>query len=554
MNYKNQIRKWNGWGKNGFHLYDQNIIRDLKSFLSNQIGEVNFKIKEITKEELLKKVSVSSIKINDPILKNIFFLEKEIRLDYSFGQSFPDWISFKTGWNLEITDAVAFPSNIEELKLLYDYCKKNQYKILIYGGGTSVVGHIRPENHPVITISMEKLNKVLEVNKENSFAIIQAGANGPEIENQLQKYGYRLGHYPQSFELSTLGGWIATRSSGQQSLYYGKIEDIFLGGKVLTDKGEWEIIPNPASSAGPDLKYWILGSEGRTSILYEAIVKIRKLPETEEFYGVFFKDVFSAINFIKQAIQLKTSLSMIRLSFPEETLINLEMAKATGYKNIIENLIKYLSFRGYKNQFCMMILGFTGTKKEVHTSKKIIIDLIKDFNGLIKPYFISKKLGKSWEKNRFYSPYLRNTLWELGYGVDTLETCLPWNKIIEAKNKIEFAIKEAAKKHNEEIIVYTHLSHIYLNGSSLYTTYLFRLKESPEELFQFWKDMKQAASKVITELKGTISHQHGVGKDHKTYLVFEKGQIGMEWIKNYIKNADPHQLLNNNNLIDIDHS
>ena len=551
--FRNENRMWNGWGRADFQLYDENIKKELKNFLNIYLEKPQYKQKEVQKQEILQKIPESPIKLSEEFsgIKNILFLEKEIRLLYSFGQSFPDWISFKTGWNLQITDAVAIPNNIDQLKLVYEFCKKNQYKILIYGGGTSVVGHIRPEIHPVITISMEKFNRVKEISKENHYAIIEAGSNGPEIEEQLQRYGYRLGHFPQSFEYSTLGGWIATRSSGQQSLYYGRIEDLFLGGKVLTNEGELEIAPIPASSAGPDLRAWILGSEGRTSIIYEAMVKIRKLPELEEFYGIFFKDETSAINFIKQAVQLKTSLSMVRMSFPEETKINLEMAKATGHKKTIHYLNQYLSFKGLKDNFCMMILGLTGLKKEVIASKKILFDLIKDFHGLVPPSFISKKLGKSWQKNRFFSPYLRNTLWELGYGVDTLETCLPWNKIQTGKEKIENAIRNAAENFKEKVIVYTHLSHVYLNGSSIYTTYIFRLKENPEELFEFWKEMKHNTSKAITELGGTISHQHGVGKDHKEYLILEKGTIGMDWIKNYVRSADPNQIFDNNNLIDL---
>lgn len=553
MEYRNKLRKWNGWGKENFSLYDKNTLEELRRFLIEYLDKPHFVPREIPKQELLNKILESNINISKDFkeVENRIFTEKEIRLDYSFGQSFPDWISFKTGWNVNITDAVAIPTNLNELKLIYQLCKKNNYKLLIYGGGTSVVGHIRPENHPVITLSMEKFNKVLEVNKKNSYAIIQAGANGPEIESQLQQFGYRLGHYPQSFEYSTLGGWIATRSSGQQSLYYGRIEDLFLGGKVITNEGEMQILPVPASSAGPDLKYWILGSEGRTAIIFEAVMKIRKLPETEEFYGIFFKDTKSGIDFIKEAVQLKTSLSMVRLSFPEESSINLQMAKATGHQKTIGYLNHFLSFKGFKNNFCMMVLGFTGTKKEVQLSKNIIFNLIKDFDGLVKPLFISKKLGKSWEKNRFYTPYLRNTLWELGYGVDTLETCLTWDKIEKAKEAIEQAIIKTAHNYNEKVIVYTHLSHVYLNGSSLYTTYIFRLKENPEELFQFWKSMKHAASKVITELNGTISHQHGVGKDHKEYLIFEKGNAGINWIKKYLEFADPALIFNNKNLIDL---
>lgn len=557
MEYKNQLRIWNGWGlieNQKFIEEKKNLQEKLKEFLNFYFpskSEFSFSIK---REEILARVTDSKISFfeieNNEILKKILKIDKQIRLDYSFGQSFPDWISFRTGWNLKITDAVAIPKSLEEIQTILEFCKKNHYRLIIYGGGTSVVGHIKPElKRPTITLSMEKINRLKEINKVNSYAIFEAGISGPELEEQLQKFGYRLGHYPQSFELSTLGGWIATRSSGQQSLYYGRIEDLFLGGKILTNQGILEIYPNPASSAGPDLKEFILGSEGRIGILFEAIVKIRPLPEVEEFHGLFFKDSIKAIDFIKNVVRIRTNLSMIRLSFPEETKVNLEMAKVMSNQKSVEYLEKILKFKGFHSNYLMMIVGFTGTKKEVEFSKKLVFNIVKDYGGYVNRIFLSSKLGKSWQKARFTTPYLRNLLWDIGYGVDTLETCLPWEKILEAKDKIELSIKTAAQKFNEKILVYTHLSHVYLNGSSLYVTFIFPLKSNPEEIFLMWKEIKESASKTIVELKGTISHQHGVGKDHKPYLISEKGKIGMDWLETLIKHSDPDQILNNNNLI-----
>ncbi len=545
ISYRNQSRIWNGWGnKNQKVFYDKK--NELKNFLESRLGK-SYSHKEISREEI-KKMIHPRVQIQKPYI----YQNLDIIIDYSFGQSFSDWIRFKMGYNLRFTDAVAIPSTIEELRELLNISREMDYKIIIYGGGTSVVGHITPESEkPVITVSMEKFNRVLNINQENLSALIQAGANGTEIETQLGQYGFRLGHYPQSFEFSTLGGWIASRSSGQQSLYYGRIEDLFLGGKLITYEGIFEVPPIPASSAALDLKHFILGSEGRIGILYEATVKIRKIPEKEEFLGLFFSNFEEAIQFIREVLQIKTSLSMIRMSFPEESLIHLEMAKYTGNKKIIEYLMKFLNIKGFKeHQFAMMILGFTGLKEEVSDAKKKVISLAKRFKIFYEPYLIAKKLGHSWEKNRFLNPYLRNILWDAGYGVDTLETCISWDKVSFLKRKIEEAIIEAADKYKEKVIVYTHISHIYLNGSSLYTTYIFRNKEDPEENYNFWKEMKTSASKVIVESGGTISHQHGVGKDHKEYLIYEKQKMGLNIIKTLIEKFDPYQILDNKNIID----
>ncbi|MFN3604196.1 MAG: FAD-binding oxidoreductase [Leptonema sp. (in: bacteria)] len=557
MNYKNQQRIWNGWGilTNPYwqSFENQKLQKELENFLNVYLPRKSLPI-SVSRNEILSKIDESKISIQDlekyPKLKDIVNLEKEVRLDYSFGQSFPDWVRFRTGWDLKITDAVAFPKSIEDLQSIYDFCRIHDYRMILYGGGTSVVGHILPENDkPVITVSMEKLNQLKEINQKNSYAVFEAGISGPEIEEELQKYGYRLGHYPQSFELSTLGGWIATRSSGQQSLYYGKIEDLFLGGKLFTKSGILEIFPIPASSAGLDLKHLLLGSEGRLGVIFEATMKIRQLPEIEEFHGIFFKNSEKAIDFIRRILSIKMAISMIRLSFPEETKINLEMAKATGHRKWVEYLESFLKFKGFRDSFLMMIVGFTGTKKEVGFSKKLVFKMIKDFGGYTNSFFLSKRLGEGWKRNRFFSPYLRNILWDLGYGVDTLETCLPWENILMAKTKIEETIRSVVKRFGEEIIVYSHLSHVYLNGSSLYTTMVFPLKTHPEEIFLMWKEIKLSASNVITELKGTISHQHGVGKDHKPFLIKEKGVMGMQWMEFFIKNSDPEGIWNNKNLV-----
>ncbi len=558
MDYKNQNRLWNGWGNsynpNWVKLQKEDLKNKLLNFLSVHLNKKQSQLNSETREKLLSKIEDSKISFsevqNHKVLKEIIKFDPEIRFDYSFGQSFPDWIRFRTGWDIKITDAVAFPKTVEEIQAIFEFCKQYDYRCILYGGGTSVVGHILPENEkPTITVSMEKMNRIKEVNKVNSYAIMEAGITGLEIEEGLRNYGYRLGHYPQSFELSTLGGWIATRSSGQQSLYYGRIEDLFLGGKVLTQDGILEIYPNPASSAGPDLKHIILGSEGRLGVIVEAIMKIRPLPDVEEFYGLFFRDVKQAIEFIKKIINLKTAISMIRLSFAEETKVNLEMAKHTGHKKGIEFLETLLNFKKFPDSFLMMILGFTGTKHEVEFSKKIAFRIVKDLKGYVNLFLFSRKLGNSWEKHRFFSPYFRNLLWEIGYGVDTLETCLPWDKILDAKEKIENAIKTASDKFKENVLTYTHLSHVYINGSSLYTTFIFPLKSNPKETYEMWKEIKQSACDTITSLKGTISHQHGVGKDHKPFLIKEKGALGIRWIDQVIQNSDPKQILNNKNLV-----
>ena len=158
-------------------------------------------------------------------------------------------------------------------------------------------------------------------------------------------------------------------------------------------------------------------------------------------------------------------------------------------------------------------------------------------------------MGKAWEKNRFRSAYLRNTLWDLGYAVDTLETAITWDKVTATMHAVEKAITNALAVRDERVHVFTHLSHVYPTGSSIYTTFLFRLNDRPQATLEVWKSIKQSASRTIVEAGGTISHQHGVGKDHRQYLSAEKGALGISTLKEVFNHLDPKQQMNPDKLL-----
>ncbi|MCZ7669624.1 MAG: FAD-binding oxidoreductase [Chloroflexi bacterium] len=214
-----------------------------------------------------------------------------MRLRHARGQSLPDWVALRRGRIPAFPDGVAFPTLDVEVRDAIRYAQEVGAKLIPYGGGTSVVGHINPQagDAPVLTINMQRLNNLRHFDATSQLATFGAGVSGPDVEAQLRARGFTLGHYPQSFGLSTLGGWVVTRSSGQQSLGYGRIEDLFAGGVMETPSGRWELLAHPASAAGPDLRHLVLGSEGRLGILTEATVRATPLPEEEAFHGLFFR-------------------------------------------------------------------------------------------------------------------------------------------------------------------------------------------------------------------------------------------------------------------------
>jgi len=337
-------------------------------------------------------------------------------------------------------------------------------------------------------------------------------------------------------------GWIATRSSGQQSLYYGRIEDLFTGGHVVSPGGSIEIPVHPASAAGPDLRHLILGSEGRLGIITQAKVRVHTLPETEGFYGIFFHHWDEGVAAVREIIQANIRASMLRLSDANETEANLILS---GKDRLVGYARRGLKLLGYGPERCLLIYGVTGERKATKRTRQAIEALCRSHGGLPTGAII----GKTWAKSRFRTPYLRNTLWERGVAIDTLETALPWKQVLPAAKAIKDSIREAAVESGERTLVFAHLSHIYRDGASIYVTYAFRRERDPDALLERWEKMKSAASKTIIKHGGTISHQHGVGLDHAPYLAAEKGPLGMDALEAAQRVFDPEGLLNPGKLL-----
>jgi alkyldihydroxyacetonephosphate synthase len=530
------MKRWNGWGEKNIYL---ELPLGGYDFLSNIIGDGNPQ-KDSPLEEIIKKVPHSRAP-EHPLIST----DPKKRVLYSHGQSLPDWVSIRGGILEDFPDGVAFPKTILEIEEILKFAEKNKIAVIPYGGGTSVLGHINiPKiKMPIVTISMKHINRLVNIDTYNMLATFEAGIMGPDIENKLKEKGFTLGHFPQSFEYSTLGGWIATRSSGQQSAYYGRIENLFAGGEVITPKGIMKFPTFPASAAGPDLKHILLGSEARLGIITKATVKISKMPEYDEVYGIFFPSWDFALKAVKKIAASNIPFSMIRLSNKTETAANLALAGKKSKINVLKN---YLKLRGIKTDGCMCLFGITGSKKNAAFIKKISFPIFRKYKGVN----IGTIMGKMWNKNRFKSAYLRNTLWDLGYAVDTLETAVNWDKVSSAMSLIEKNILDKAKYLNEKVHVFSHLSHVYKTGSSIYTTYVFKLSDNPQDTISKWKKLKDAASCAIIESEGTISHQHGVGTDHMDYLKSEKGQIGIDAIKSIYSHFDPDNMMNPLKLIE----
>ncbi|UCG06101.1 MAG: FAD-binding oxidoreductase [Desulfobacterales bacterium] len=530
------MRRWNGWG-------DDTIRMDLPpkglALLQDLIGEGRVQ-PDYPLERYLERVPASRLP-RHPLISE----DPKLRLNHAHGQSLPDWIGMRGGLLQCFPDGVALPTKVEDVHALLKFAADNDVVVIPFGGGTSVVGHLDvPEtDRPVLSLSLAQLNRLIQMDPDCRLATFESGICGPDIENHLNPKGFTLGHYPQSFEYSTLGGWVVTRSNGQQSRHYGRIEQLFAGGEILTPQGSMQLQPFPASAAGPDLRQLLLGSEGRMGILTKVTVKISRLPEIDDVFALFFPSWNHAHDGVQDLAGSDLPFSMVRLSNPKETMTILALA---GRKGQVKLLQQYLSFRGIsKNEACLCLIGFIGSRRLTRAAKRESFAILRRHQGVA----VGKAIGTAWKKNRFRSAYLRNTLWDLGYAVDTLETALKWDKVTSTLKSIETALNDVCEIWNEPIHVFTHLSHVYKTGSSIYTTFVFRLADTPQKTLDQWKALKHAASQAVVNAGGTISHQHGVGLDHKNYLQAEKGTLGTSTLKTVFDHLDPDQRMNPGKLV-----
>ncbi|MBE94905.1 FAD-binding oxidoreductase [Marinobacter sp.] len=529
------MRRWNGWGDDQFNL---ELPKEGQRFLDKHVGSAA-PLADVSLEQVCAQVPESRLPPNPACID-----AAEDRVRHARGQSLADWLAMRSGDFGVFPDGVAYPESSLDVQALLQYVDENGIALIPYGGGTSVAGHINPvaSEQPVLTVDMGRMNRLIDLDRESQIATFGAGTPGPLVESQLRALGYTLGHFPQSFELSTIGGWVASRSSGQQSLRYGRIEQLFAGGRIETLKGTLNIPTIPASSAGPDIREMILGSEGRIGLITEVKVRVTPLPAQESFHVMFFPSWEEARTACRKLVQNRTQLSMLRLSNAIETETQLALA---GHPGMIGLLESYLGLRGAKDGKCMMTFGLTGSKRQCRNALKETREICREFGGI----YTGQKLGDKWAAKRFTMPYLREALWKLGYAVDTLETATDWDNVDKLLNQIEGNLRNQLNEKKELVHVFTHLSHFYTQGCSLYTTYVFRVAESYEETLARWKTLKNSTSDIIVNNRGTISHQHGVGKDHAPFLPVEKGELGMLAIGSLCKTFDPAGLMNPQTLV-----
>lgn len=534
-----QHLRWNGWGLND----SPDVLGENASEIWQWLGK-HFRLGTLpdTPALDLSKISVLASRLSETQLSVLAAIMDQDRIKtddrerayHARGRSYHDLLYLRSGRLDTAPDAVVYPSSASEVQALVEYAAHNGIALVPYGGGSSVVGGVTPlmlsTQHAVITVDMARMNRVLEINKTDMTAHIEAGIYGPALEEHLQAAGVTLGHYPQSFEYSTLGGWIAARGAGHQSNKYGKAEDWFVGATLATPQGTWHTETFPHSAAGPLLRDLVPGSEGAFGIITDAWVRIQRVPEKKEYRAYFFQDFESGLHAARALLQQGVPTAMIRLSDANETFF---YSVLHGGAEVAEN---------GPMGFCLMLVGFEGDAAEVEQASTRAQTILRENNGAD----MGASLGEMWLKTRFDTPYLRDPMLDRGLAVDTVETAAAWEQLPKLHEQACAALEQAIAANTPppacNSIVMAHLSHSYRNGASLYFTFVFA--RDPNNAIGQWKNIKEAVSNAIVASGGTISHHHGVGTDHLPWMQQEKGAIAGALLHAVKHELDPQSTLN----------
>ena len=463
-------------------------------------------------------------------------VDADTRLAHSGGFSYLDLVE-RRGKSPSVPDAVAFPASHEQVQDLIGTCVQLNLAIVPFGGGTSVVGGVRPERGPhagVIAVSFDNMADVIGIDDVDMTVTVGPGITGPTLERLLGVRGLTLGHFPQSWERATIGGYVATRSSGQASAGYGRSDEMVERLRVATPRGEFRLGRAPGSAAGPDLRQLFIGSEGILGIITEVTMRIRRQPREKRYEGVMFPTYEDGLRAFREMVSRRATADLMRLSDPEETLTNLTMA-TEGLKATALN--RYLKLRKVAGG-SLAIFGWEGNRTQIGSRRDESWRVLRA-NGAVS---LGKQVGNGWEHSRFSGPYLRDTLLDNGYLVETLETATGWNELPHLRDAVTAALKGALGGDGPGPWVMSHLSHVYDTGGSLYVTVVAK-RDNNDPVGQ-WQAAKVAACDAIVAAGATITHHHAVGRDHAPWLAAEVGDNGIELLRAIKAHLDPDDTLN----------
>jgi alkyldihydroxyacetonephosphate synthase len=468
------------------------------------------------------------------------------RLAHCRGQGLVDVIRLRSGLIQALPDGVGRPADAGAVAVILGECRRAGVRVIPWGGGTSVTGGVNvvAEAAPVLVLDLERMTGLTRLDPVSGLATFGPGTTGPAVEAALAGHGLTLGHFPQSWELSTVGGWVATRSAGQESLGYGRIEDMVAGLELVAPAGRLRLPERPASAAGPDLRQLVLGSEGRLGVITEATLRVRPRPATTVVEGALLPGLEPGLAAVRELVVSGVPLTLVRLSDANET----QMAMAIGLAASAGGGLvrRYLALRGLGEDACLLLYGSSGERGSVRDVVLCGRATVRAHRGVV----LGARPGRHWLRDRYRHPYLRESLLDLGWATDTLETAAPWSAVPAVREQVGAAIGGALAGDGERVAVLCHVSHPYRDGASLYFTFFFRCAGDPEASIARWAAVKRAASQALVDAGVTLSHHHGVGQWHAPWFEREVGELGRRMLARVAAEVDPDGTLNPHVLLD----
>ena len=492
-------RKLWGWG------YEDELLSEAEeNNIDKRIAET-FQLDSVERIDIPKaeQIELPKSRINPPkSLGSIFSQNQLERLNHSYGKSFPDSARSILGLFPSPPDLIAYPNSEQEITEILDWASSNDIAVIPYGGGSSVCGGVETDvggdYAGVISLDMKNLNQIIEIDKDSRTASIQGGILGPELESKLKEYDLTMRHYPQSFEFSTLGGWIATRSGGHYATLYTHIDDFVESLKMITPSGLFETRRLPGSGAGPSPDRFAIGSEGIMGIITEASMRLQDRPTYRSSATVEFQDYEDALNALRQISQSGLFPSNCRVLDSNEALLN---GAGDGTKHLL-------------------ILSFESADHDKSMSLGRTLEISKENNGLFEPQSKNKEdahrsgSSGSWRSSFIKAPYLRESFTRRGIIQDTFETSITWDRGFEFIEDIKVETTKAIELiTGKPSLVTCRITHSYPDGLAPYFT--FGAYATPKTMIDIWKEIKLATNEICNSMGGTVTHHHAVGRDHR---------------------------------------
>jgi alkyldihydroxyacetonephosphate synthase len=465
--------------------------------------------------------------------------DKQIRVLRCRGKSYLDLLAQRAGDCEDAPDAVVAPADPAQVQALVYACAEAGVAVVPFGGGTSVVGGLEPERagfDALISLDLGRLDGLVSMDERSLTAVFEPGMRLPEADGALAKHGFTLGHVPQSYEWATVGGCVATRSAGQASTAYGRIEDNVVAMSCATPMGALATLDAPASAAGPSLRELVTGSEGTLGVITQVALRVFPVAAAQRYEGWFFRSFAEGADALRRLAQRGEAPDVARLSDESETRMSLAMAGDDGLKAKAGGAL--LRARGYSGG-CLLVAGWEGSTQELSRRHSPAARLLRDAGGLA----VGRAPGEAWRASRFAGPHLRDDLLDRGVLVETLETATSWSNLDNLYRGVSGALRGALAQP----MVLCHISHVYATGASLYFT-VFARQDAADPAGQ-WRRAKTAACEAIVAAGGTITHHHAVGRDHVPWLGAELGDLGIELLRALRERCDPAGVMNPGKLL-----